>query len=337
MTSSGMKRPPRVTLKQVAEAANVSLATASYSLNNGGSVGQETRDRVISEASRLGYRQSNKITAARTGPSGAIGMMLPDLTNPFFASLAQAVIQTAREENYSVFLMDTQGSKAAEAQCVSALTARGVDGIVWFPINDLPTEQPDLSGVPTVVIDRNIEGFDSVLADYAAGGELAARHLVDNGHRRIGIISGPSDASSAYLRAQGALAYLRKHAEVAWQIEAAFSSDLDTDTVDAVLKGGASAILAGADLIAIGVMKTLAKSGLSVPADVSVIGFDNIAWGEICTPALTTIDMPVNEMAAEAIALLLRRIKTPGDPRRRVVFDVELVNRKSVAGPRDTT
>jgi LacI family transcriptional regulator len=331
MNNNDEPKTPRVTLKQVAEAAGVSLATASYALNNGGSVGRETRDRVIKEAERLGYRPNLSAKAMRTGRTGTIGMVLPDLTNPFFPLLAQTVIHAARELGYSVFLTDTQGSKEAEAQSIDALIGRGVDGLVWFPIDDLPDRQPDLRGVPTIVLDRTIEGFDSVLADYAAGGKLAAKHLVEAGHRHIGIIAGPADAMSSRLRAEEASAYVEAHASVAWRVEAAFSADLDPGVVQTLLKGKATAVIAGADLIAIGAIRALQRAGRRVPEDVSVIGFDNIAWGDLCNPALTTIDMPVSEIGNEAVAMLLRRIKAPDEPRRRIVFDVALVARDSVA------
>ncbi len=336
MTSSDSKRNGRVTLKHVAEAVGVSLATVSYALNNGGSVGRETRDRVIAMAEQLGYQPNLSAKAMRTGRTGALGMVLPDLTNPFFPLLAQTVIHAGRAEGYSVFLTDTQGSKEAESQSIDALIQRGVDGIVWFPINDAPDSQPNLQGVPAVVLDRNIEGFDSVCADYATGGAAAAKYLIDAGHRRIGILAGPGDVSSSRIRTDAARAYVEAHAHLAWQLEAAYSADLDQEIVHALTRGNATAIVAGSDLIAIGAIQALQRADKRVPEDVSVVGFDNIAWGEWCVPGLTTIDMPVTEIGVEAVALLLRRIRAPDEPRRRVVFDVALVERMSVLPPTRT-
>ncbi len=324
----------RVTLKQIAEAVGVSLATASYALNNGGSVGKETRDRVIAEALRMGYRPNLSAKAMRTGLTGAIGMVLPDLTNPFFPLLAQCVIHAAREQGYCVFLTDTQGTKEVEALSIHSLIGRGVDGIVWFPIDDMPDNQPNMQGVPTIVLDRNIDGFDSVLADFTAGGRIAAKHLVDAGHQQIGIISGPTNVHSSRLRAESARAYVQTHANLAWQVEAAYSTDLDPAIVQTLLSSDATAVIAGDDMIAIGAIRALQHAGRRVPQDVSVIGFDNIAWGELCIPALTTIDLPVSEIASEAVAMLLRRIKAPDEQRRRTVFDVSLVKRDSVSQQR---
>lgn len=327
-------RAPRVTLKQVAEAAGVSLATASYSLNNGGSVGQETRQRVIAVAESLGYRPNLAAKAMRTGRTGTLGCVLPDLTNPFFPLLAQTVINAARESGHGVFLTDSQGSKEAEAQSIEALVRQGVEGIVWFPIDDLPGQQPALGGLPAVVLDRSLPGFDCVLADFAAGGRLAAQTLIDAGHRRIGLITGPQAASSARERADGARASVQARGQLVWEVEAAYSADLDAALRALLKENRVTAIIAGADLIAIGVIGALRASGLRVPEDVSVIGFDNIPWTDLCTPPLTTIELPVPEMGVEAVQQLLRRLRAPDEPRRRIVFDVSLVARASVGPPR---
>jgi len=323
----------RITLKQVAEAAGVSLATASYSLGGGGSVGQETRERVMAVAERLGYKPNLAAKAMRTGRTGTLGLVLPDLTNPFFPLLAQTVINAAREGGYDVFLTDTQGSKESEARSIEALIRRGVDGLVWFPIDDTTGAKAPLRGTPTVVLDRELDGFDCVVADFDAGGRMAAACLVAAGHRRVGMVSGPAAALSARQRATGARDGLKAHGGPVWELEAAFSADLDAGIVRALAQRDVTAIIAGADLIAIGVMKALRDNGLRVPEDVSVIGFDNIPWSDLCTPALTTIDLPINEMGIEAVQLLLRRINAPDEPRRRVVFDVSLVERRSVVAP----
>ncbi len=334
MSEQRPDEPPRITLKQVAEAAGVSLATASYSLNDGGSVGQQTRERVKSVAQQLGYQPNASAKAMRTGRIGALGLVLPDLTNPFFPQLAQTVIAAARDAGFHVFLTDTLGSKETERQSIDALVRRGIDGLVWFPIDDRMPDLPDLRTTPTVVLDRALDGFDCVLADCEAGGRIAAAMLLRAGHRRFGMVSGPSAASSARQRAAGTRdALKRAGAELVWEVEAAFSSDLDADIVQALARRDVTAVVAGADLIAIGVVRQLGRLGIRVPQDVSVVGFDNIAWSDLCSPALSTIDMPIHEMGMEAMQMLQRRIAAPHEPRRRVVFDVTAVERASIAAP----
>lgn len=335
-TSLGPPQKPaqkRATLKEVAKTAGVSLASASYALNGTGSLGEATRDHILQVADKLGYRQNLSARAMRTGKTGALGLVLPDLTNPFFPTLAQSVIQTARQRSYSVFVTDTEGSEELEIASIRLLVEHGVDGIVWFPVGDRNTAGTLLSGVPTVVIDRTIPGFESIQADYAGGGRLAAEHLVQAGHTSIGIISGPTDVLSMRQRCDAAASYIQQHGKLAYRVVNAFSTDLEPKVKEAIRSRAATAVFVGADLIALGVMQYAQSIKLKVPAQLSVIGFDDVPWAQMTSPALTTIDMPLGEMAAEAVAALLRRTDEQADLRRKIVFDTALVQRGSVQRP----
>ncbi|MFV3075570.1 LacI family DNA-binding transcriptional regulator [Niveispirillum fermenti] len=319
----------RATLKEVAKAAGVSLASASYAINGTGSVGDQTREHVLAVAARLGYRPNQNAKAMKTGRTGTIGLVLPDLTNPFFPALAQAVIQAARGHGYSVLLTDTEGEPEAERHAIDLLAGRGVDGLVWFPIADDGALPMLAEGIPAVVLDRALPGYDVIQADYAEGGRLAADHLLSLGHVDIGVISGPHAASSARARADAAIGVIRQRGRLAWHVDNAFSLDLEPSVMEALDARTATAVIAGADLIAIGAIRHLQARGLSVPGDVSVIGFDDIPWAPLHNPPLSTIDMPVEEMAVEAVDILLNRIAQRGETRRRVVFNVALVARGS--------
>ncbi|HEU4460281.1 MAG TPA: LacI family DNA-binding transcriptional regulator [Methylibium sp.] len=323
-----------MTLKQVAEAAGVSLATVSYCLNDSGSVGQQTRQRVKAIAEKLGYRPNLAAKAMRTGRTKALGFVVPDLTNPFFPQLTQSVMAAASAAGYDVFLTDTFGAKDAESRSIAALIRRGIDGLVWFPIDDAATPDIRLGRTPTVVIDRALDGLDSIVADCQAGGRLAAAALLEAGHRRIGMLSGPGDTQSARQRAAGARELIRGDAQLVWELEVAYSMDLDASVVETLARADVTAVIAGADVVAIGVMKELTRMGRRVPQDISVVGFDNIPWSELCSPGLTTIDMPVSDMGFEAVQAIVRRIGAPAEPRRRTVFDVSLMKRGSIAPPR---
>lgn len=320
----------RATLKEVAKAAGVSLASASYAINGTGSLGEGTRRHILEVAAGLGYRQNLAARATRTGRTGAIGLVLPDLTNPFFPTLAQSVIQTARQHAHSVFVTDTEGSEELEVQSVRLLVEHGVDGIVWFPIGDRNTVGPLIADVPTVVIDRSIPGLESIQADYAGGGRIAAEHLIAAGHTSIGVISGPTDILSMRQRCESAVAHVQRHARLAFHVTNAFSVDLEQKVKDAIRSKSATAVFVGADLIALGVLHYARSIRLDVPGQLSVIGFDDMPWAAMSTPPLTTIDMPIGDMAAEAVGALLRRTEAPGDARRRIVFDTSLVERESV-------
>lgn len=322
----------RATLKEVAKEAGVSVASASYAINGTGSVGEQTREHVLAVAARLGYRPNQNAKAMKTGRTGTIGLVLPDLTNPFFPALAQAVIQAARGHGYSVLLTDTEGEHEAERHAIDLLAGRGVDGLVWFPIADDGTLPPLADSIPAVVLDRALPGYDVIQADYAEGGRLAAEHLLSLGHRRIGVISGPHAASSARTRADAALEAVRRQGQIAWHVHNAFALDLEPAVTAALDGGTATAVIAGADLIAIGAIRHLQGRGLSVPGDVSVMGFDDIPWALLNSPPMSTIEMPVEEMAVEAVQTLLHRIAHRGEVLRRVVFNVSLVVRGST-GP----
>ena len=321
----------RVTLKDVAKAAGVSLASASYAVNKTGSLGEDTRSHVLNIAEELGYRQNLSARATRTGRTGAIGFVVPDMTNPFFPSLAQSVVQRARQNGYSVFVTDSEGDPDQEMEVIRQLIGRGVDGIVWFPVNDDNSLTKINADLPIIVIDRTVSGFECIQADYSEGGRLAAEHLVNLGHRSIGVVAGPLDVKSMRDRCQSAEGLIKSRANLAFTVENAFATELEKSVADAIVSKSATAVFCGSDLIAIGVLRVARAAGLTIPGDLSIVGFDDIPWAEYCTPTLTTIEMPVDEMAAEAVDALLRKIDGESDSNRRVVFNVNLIVRESTA------
>lgn len=318
------------TLKDVARVARVSVATASYALSGRGSVGDETRRRVIEVAGELRYQPNLSAKAMRTGKTGTIGLILPDLTNPFFPTLVQNVVVAAREVGLGVFVTDSQGSKNTEREIASGLIRHGVDGLVWFPVTDEDTIEELLADVPTVVLDRDLPGYDSVSADFEQGGRLAARTLMDAGHERIGVISGPQDVSSSKRRTRTILDEIQSGATLAWHVTNAYSTDLEPPVIDRLEERRMTGVIAGNDLIAVGAMKVLANAEVSVPEDVSIVSFDNTPLCEIVSPPLSSINVPGEEMGVEALRMLARRIENPREPRRRTMYDVELVPRDSI-------
>lgn len=321
----------RATLKDVAKAAGVSLASASYAVNRTGSLGDDTRTHILKIAEELGYRQNLAAKAARTGKTGAIGLVVPDMTNPFFPSLAQSVVQRARQNGYSVFVTDTEGDQDQESQVIRQLIDRGVDGIVWFPVNDQNSIGKIATDIPIIVLDRTVAGFECIQADYGEGGKLASEHLLELGHRRIGIIAGPLDVKSMRDRCEAARETVERSGEVAFFVENAFSTELSKAVADAIGSQFATAVFCGSDLIAIGVMRQARQSGIKIPEELSIVGFDDIPWAEYCTPGLTTVEMPVDEMATEAVDAVIRKIEGESDANRRVVFGVSLITRNSTA------
>ena len=316
----------RVTLKDVARAADVSLASASYALNGTGSLGDAVRAQILKAADDLGYRRNLSARAMRTGKTGAIGVVVPDFSNPFFTALVQFVMKSARQAGYCVFVTDTENAETLEQEAFRRMIDRGVDGVVWFPIRDVNTVEAESRRVPTLLIDRAIPGLAAIRADYEGGGRRAAAHLLAQGHERIGIISGPMEVASMRSRIDGAKAVLGDR--LAFHVASSFSMELEPSVHDAVVSRRATAIFAGTDLLAMGVIRAAQIAGLTVPGDLAVIGFGDMPWAQMSNPPLSSIEMPLEDMATEAVDALLRRIEG-GTDGRDVVFDTTLIVRAS--------
>lgn len=323
--------PPsrRPTLKDLAREAGVSLASASYAVNGNGSVGEQTRVHILEVAQRIGYRQNIAARAMKTGRTGVLALLVPDLTNPFFPVLAQAVFRAARAVGYTTFLIDTEGNEALEQTALAKAVDLAVDGIAWFPIRDKDTSNGVLARTPVVVLDRTVPGYAAVGIDCHDAGRIAARHLLDAGHRRIGIISGPTDIASMRDRCDSAEALIRAEGILAFRVEHAFSTDIEPHAQAAISGGQATAVFAAADVIAIGALRYAQASGLRVPEDISILGFDDIPLAEQSQPPLSTIELPVEEIARHAIAELIGQINEPQSARSLKLVRTQLILRFS--------
>src|SRR5215813_5592113 len=191
------------TVKDIAAAVGVSVATVSNVLNGRPNVGRATRQQVLHVAKQLAYRPNRAAQAMRTGRTRAIGLVLPDLTNPFFPELAQAVENTARSLGLLVCLIDSQGRVDGESDGFALLMQHAVDGIIWCPLGSRPPSALRKLDRPVVLIDRPGLRYAVVHSNYVMGGELLARHAVRMGHRRVGLLSGPADLESACQRRDG--------------------------------------------------------------------------------------------------------------------------------------
>lgn len=320
-----------VTVKDIAAAVGVSIATVSNVLNDRPNVGPVTRENVRRAAKRLGYRPNRAAQAMRTGRARAIGLVLPDLTNPFFPELSQAVEKTARSLGLLVGLIDSQGTAQGEADGFALLLQHAVDGIIWCPLGSrLPAQLKQFSG-PIILIDRPRPGFAVVHSNYKMGGQLLARYALKMGHKRVGLLSGPQGVASACQRRDGFVNACARDIEIAWEVCVGFDGVLARDAADALRRRrGATLIVAGNDLIAISAIRCLEELGLSVPGDVSITGFDNISWADIVRPRLTTVAQPVKAIGAKAVELMHECMTGGTIHTRCTIFDVELVERDSV-------
>jgi LacI family transcriptional regulator len=319
------------TVKDIAAAVGVSIATVSNVLNGRPNVGRANRQRVLDVAKELGYSPNRAAQAMRTGLTRAIGLVLPDLTNPFFPELAQAVEKTARNHGLLVCLIDSQGRVDGESDGFALLTQHAVDGIIWCPLGPrLPVSLKKLAR-PVVLIDRPHPGYAVVHSDYAMGGRLLAKYALRMGHTRVGLLSGPQNLESARQRRDGFVDAYPRNIKIAWEVSVGFDGVLTPEAVDALRRRrNATLIVAGNDLIAISAIRCLSDHGVNVPEDVSITGFDNIRWTEVVTPRLTTIGQPVGAIGAKAVELMQERLSGEKILARPTVFDVTLIERDSV-------
>lgn len=329
-------RKKRVTLHDVADAAGVSIATVSYVLNGQGSVSEEVRREVKRAAKKLGYRQNRAARAMKMGRSNILGLVIPNIENPFFATLAQAVLKESQTREYQVFLVDTEGSHKSEKKAMQGLIAQGVDGIIVFPIDDSQLRISGNTEVPVVVLDRDTPDLDLVQAEYYEGGRLLAAHLQDLGHRRIGLLEGPRVVTSARDRTRGLIENLGAEQSIVWREEHPFALELSDAARKMLDRDDVTAVVCGNDLIAIAAISYLQSQGRSVPGELSVTGFDDISFAPMVSPPLTTVRMPIAGMGKEAVNLLIRRVQSdePEATRSRLVLDVDLIVRGSTGKAR---
>ncbi len=205
-------------------------------------------------------------------------------------------------------MTNTEGSEEIEAAALAMAVGLRVDGLLWFSIRDKDTSDGVLSNTPTVVLDRTVPGYDSVSVDYLAAGRLAGQYLLDCGHRRIGIVSGPLDIVSMRDRCAGVVEAFAAGGEIVFALENSFSLDLEPIVKTRLIEDRPTAIFAGTDIIAIGVIRFAQMHGLMVPGDLSVLGFDDIDLASLTQPQLSTCEIPIER---ESVARLLSPRRPP--------------------------
>lgn len=313
-----------VNLKDVATAAGVSVATVSYVLRGAKPVSREVEARVWEAARELGYQPNRSAQALRTGRSRTLGLLVPDLTNPYFPALVQAIETTARSLGYALILIDAQNDPATERQGLELLASYCIAGLVWVPVADPPGPLP----FPAVLVDRPAEGFDAVQADHYQGGALLGAYALQLGHRQIGLLSGPAELSSAQERRRGFLAGL-KGLDPSWEYAVPFALELPDTALGQLARNQVTLLACANDVVAIGVLRALRQMGRRIPEEVSVLGFDDVPWAALLEPPLSTVRQPVAELGCVAVTVLHQRINVPDAPIKRAVLPVELIVRRS--------
>jgi LacI family transcriptional regulator len=294
----------------VARKARVSVGTASNVLNGDPRVGRELRKRVLAAIKALDYAPNALARGLRIQRTHTLGLVIPDVTNPFFGELAKRVGEAADAIGCSVILGNSDDRRAVEATHLRMLATRRIDGLVLVPTPETRDLEP-LRNIPSVVIDRPLRGWPSVATDHRAGAKAAVQHLVDLGHRRIGCIAGPDDLAVARERQKGyrLIVEERLSAKDGPIAEYVFVGRFDYDSgyegaMQLLRRVRPTAIFASSDQQAIGALRAAADLGLRVPEDLSVAGFDAIPLAQHVTPRLTTVAQPIAAIAEKAVWLL---------------------------------
>ncbi|MDX2971292.1 LacI family DNA-binding transcriptional regulator [Kribbella solani] len=320
-----------VTIADVAAEAGVSKATVSRTFGMPDRVNTVTRTHVLAVAEQLGYVPD---PAPRSTRTGSVGLIVPDIVNPFFPPMIKAVQRRARSRNYGIYLADSDAHAGEEAEAVAEMSKQ-VDGLIFWS-SRLPSETlVDIAGrVPTVLVNRSAGGLPTVVASSEDGMRQAVEHLYALGHTRCAYVNAPRGVwSNQHRRAAVRRTCKALGMELVELGPFAQSVEGGVQAADIVAAHGVTAAIANNDLTAIGLMLQLANRGLSVPDDISVVGVDDTFVASLMRPQLTTVRIPVDEIGSLAVDLLLNLLQS-GDKADTgpVEVDTQLIVREST-GP----
>ncbi|MER6064084.1 LacI family DNA-binding transcriptional regulator [Streptomyces sp. NPDC001792] len=340
------------TINDVAQAAGVSPATVSRVLN-GGRVTAERAERVRRAAAELGFAPNRVARSLRMQRSSVIGLIIPDIENPFFTALARGVEDAAQRTSYSVVLCNTDGNLDKERRYLDIAIAERMAGVIVAAASRGRTDVSALQsrGIPVVAVDRRPRGAgaDAVLVDNEEGSAAATAHLLARGYRRIACITGPQGASTAEERLAGYRSALREFLAGDQGDPAAAAEGVDllrdyTRHADFKVEGGYTAmadllalpqppdaVFAANNLMAVGALRAVREAGLE-PPEIGVLSFGEVPWAPLTRPGLTTVQVPSYDLGWTAAGLLLDRIAGKDQPLRTVVLRSSLQLTSSPGG-----
>ncbi|PZE21670.1 LacI family DNA-binding transcriptional regulator [Paenibacillus xerothermodurans] len=336
----------KITIKDVATEAGVSIATVSRVLNKKNRVKQETKLRVQQAIHKLNFQPDHTARSMIMKETRTVGLIVPNLSNEYWALLAEVIQDKLWEHGYSLIVCSTNKSADKEMAFVKSFTVRRVDGVVFGSSTLFGSSRHDeqlanmLKSLPTVSIDPSISGLNSVVGDNLQGATDAVEHLIGLGHRRIAYIGGPTVSKQRELGYRNAmmnheLPVLEELIKRGDDNTIAFSS-FGYHSMLSLLESGEkfTAVFCGNDLIAIGAIRALEDRRIQVPADISVIGYDDINIAALYKPSLTTVRQPMREMGSAAVDMLLELIQCPdgNNVPKKIVYQNQLVQRES-SGP----
>lgn len=328
------------TMKDIARLAGVSTSTVSHVINKSRFVSDEIAERVNNAAQQLNYAPSALARSLKMNRTKTIGMLVTTSTNPFFGEVVKGVERSCYHKGYNLILCNTEGDNQRMKASINTLLQKRVDGLLLM-CSTLEGERLDVfdryPDIPVVVMDWGpiLFASDKIQDNSLQGGYMAAKHLIECGHREIGCITGPLIRHQAQMRYEG---YKRALAEAGlgihpdWIIESDFECEGGYQAFEKLYERGKlpSALFVCNDMMAMGVIQAASQRGLRVPDDLSLIGYDDVHIAKFMTPALTTIHQPKYRLGKAAVDTLLYRLENPDTTAQVVQLEPTLVVRSSV-------
>ena len=328
----------RVTIKDIAREANVSAQTVSRAINDKGEISPQTRDRILRIAERLGYRPNSIARSLATRRTQNIGLVVPDVANPFFASTARGIEDAAHQANYNVFLCNTDENVDRETHAIHSLEAQQVDGIILCSsrLSELQLLKVADRYQPLALVNRQIGPSQTgcVLVDDAKGAAEAIQYLLQLGHRNIGLLGGPAASHSGKERIRGYRQAMQTQVEripASWQVHCPPQVEGGRVATRTLLQRAPelTALLAYNDLVAVGALRACAELGRRVPQDCAIVGCDDVPLAALVSPALTTMHIPTYNLGQQAMDMLLDLMRDAHSQPTSIVVSPHLVIRDS--------
>lgn len=327
-------------LKDVAKEAGVAQVTVSRVINKSDNVRPATRRKVEKAIKKLGYTRNRVASrlASRKGKSHMMGLMVPDIQNPFYVEVVEGVEKYALENDYAVLMCNFAQNEKRAKLYLDIMTSEGIDGMIAAPVSEWDKEVANLvqSGLPIVCIDRNIRGVktDTIVVDNRQGAFDAIELLINLGHDRIGFIGGKTQIPTTTERYQGYEEALMKHEIAIDKSLVKFGDSKHHSGKELVeelltLDKPPTALFTGNNLITLGALETIHKRGLKIPKDIAIVGFDDMYWSISLNPPLTAVSQPAYEIGKRAVEMLLQRIENPDREPAKVVLNTKLMVRQS--------
>jgi len=338
MASKKSIKSPRPTVRDVAARAGVSIATVSRVLAGVAGAGPEVRERVRSAVETLHYKPDLSARGLRARQRKLIGLVLPDLQNPFFTGMVHGVEDVLCDAGYTLLLGHSDGRVERERRHLDVFHGEGVAGLVIVPSNSPEADYSDLSsmGLPIVAIDRAPRGLDVdlVKTDNVGGARNAMRHLISLGYKQLALINGPQGLDVSVERLEGArqaCAALGIQPEALQVLHSDFHQEGGYQAMKTLLSGGRvpRAVLVANNLMTLGALQALHEGRVRIPEDVAIVCFDDMPWSTSLWPPLSAVAQPAEELGRTAAGLLLERLVTPDRVSRQVILRNQLMVRAS--------